>query len=125
MTDWKRWGVSALLAVAIWVVAANGAQAQKLEIVFKDGLWGGAIGALLGVAQILLLDDPEGEEIRIVWGAGLGIIAGVGIGFADAGGAFARYESKEHRLIVGLPAPQVVQTPYGRQTRLTLFEASF
>ena len=121
----KRMALTVGLAMAIWVGAAGGAQAQKLEIVLKDGLWGGAIGALLGAAHILMMEDPQGEEYRIVTGAGIGIILGVGFGFIEASGALATYDNENGRLLVGIPTPQILQTPAGREVRITLLEAPF
>lgn len=121
----KRIGIGFLLAGMIWMGAADTAHAAKLQIVMKDGLWGGAIGALLGFAQILLLENREGEENRILVGAGLGIIVGVGFGIADASGALATYDADRDRLVVGIPAPRFVTTAHGSEMRLTLLELPF
>ena len=125
MAIWKRAGRALLLAVGIWLAAGSAVQAQKLEIVLKDGLWGGAIGAMLGVAQIMMMEDPENEEYRIVQGAGLGIILGVGFGFLETSGAFATYDSDNHRLMVGIPTPRFRITPTGREVHLALLDARF
>lgn len=125
MTRCTRTGVTLLLAVLLLGASAGAAQAQKMEIVLRDGLWGGAVGALLGVAQLMLLEDPEGEEHRIVTATGAGIIVGVGFGIAEASGAFASYRPRDNRLVVGAPVPRVRQTPYGRELQLTLFDTRF
>jgi len=82
-----------LVATALLLLAGTAAQAQKLEIVFKDTLWGAGIGAVVGTAQATLDEEPDKEVHRIWQGAAIGAIVGLIYGVFDASGAFALNET--------------------------------
>jgi hypothetical protein len=120
-----RLTLSLTLCFALWLAVAPAARAQKLEIVLRDGLWGVAIGALLGTAQVLLLKDPQDELHRIPAAAAIGAILGVAFGIAEVSGAFAFYDTAEHRLVLGPPIPRFDLAAESRRARFDLFEARF
>lgn len=134
ITFWSMRGVAMVAArwIAMWAVALAVllaetpiARAQGMEIVFRDGLYGAAVGALIGTAQVLLIDEPEEELHRIPTAAAIGAILGVAFGILEVSGAFASYDAEQHRLVIGLPLPRWDLGPQGQRVRVDLFEASF
>jgi hypothetical protein len=117
--------VVAVLVAVMLVLSAAPARAARLEVVFKDGLWGAAIGALLGIAQVSTFKKPENETYRIGQGAALGIVLGVAFGFAEAGGAFASYDREQNQLAIGVPAVQVTRDAHGDRVMMSLVDAKF
>lgn len=126
VTACTKTALTLMFITAFWLAAAPTAQAQKLQIVLTDGLWGAGIGALIGTAVVVLADEPEDELDRIPRYAAIGAVLGVAFGFLEISGAFASYDSANHRLVLGPPTPRFDLTPEGRQrTRIELFETRF
>lgn len=69
--------------------ADNGVMMQN---VFRDTLYGGAIGAVIGVGFMLLTKEPKDHWNYIAYGAGGGIIAGAAISIASSTKAVAEIE---------------------------------
>jgi hypothetical protein len=127
----------AAVALVLALFAAAPVRAARLEIVFKDGLWGMGIGALIGAAQVLMYEKNQDKELyRITTGAGIGVILGVAYGFFDAaspsygstdgGGAVAAYDAARHRLTLGLPALTLAEERDGsRRVAANLIQARF
>lgn len=76
-----------LLAALFFASTASVARAEDdtMQVVLKDSLYGGVIGALIGTAIVLVTDDPEDNLEYIPTGAGIGIIAGAAYGIASTG----------------------------------------
>ncbi|MBI4083245.1 MAG: hypothetical protein HY423_11610 [Candidatus Lambdaproteobacteria bacterium] len=128
----RSWLMRLALAAVLVLGLAQAVRAQKLEIVFRDGLWGLAIGALVGAAQIALDEnDPEKEfPRRIVQGAAIGVLVGVAYGVADAygvfkGGPLALYEPGQNRLTLGAPLLTVSRDERGGSVAAELFQLRF
>lgn len=80
--------VFAICLVASLIIASTstGASADDtLERTFKDALYGGAIGALVGTAVLLLTDNPDEHWDYIATGAGVGVLGGAAYGLATSG----------------------------------------
>jgi len=69
--------------------ADNGVMMQNI---FRDTLYGGAIGAVVGAGLMLLTKKPKDHWNYIAYGAGGGIIAGAAIGMASSTKAVAEIE---------------------------------
>ena len=123
MTILKRMVLFAVLVGSLSTLGAGAARAQMMEIVFRDAMWGAGIGALVGLGQVLLFDNPEDELSRITRSAAFGIFVGVGIGFAEGSGAFASYDAQRKELVVGLPLP--IYDPKFNGFRIDLLQAKF
>jgi hypothetical protein len=121
----KRLTVGLLLAVVLTAGMAVPARAAKLEVVFKDGLWGAGIGALIGVAQVLSYKNPDNEYYRISTGAAVGAVVGVIFGFVEVSGAFASYDNEKSQLALGVPALQYSHDEHGTKVMADLFQARF
>ena len=75
--------LTALLLSFIGWIFPSQVQAQEdgIQIILKDGFYGGLVGALVGGALLAFRDDP-GEHIDLVaQGAAIGVIGGVAFGF--------------------------------------------
>jgi hypothetical protein len=121
----RRHVIGLLVAVSVLGSLAAPARAAKLEVVFKDGLWGAGIGALIGVAQVLSYKNPDNEYYRITTGAAIGAIVGVVFGVFEASGAFASYDGERNQLAIGVPALQYTENEHGRKVMLDLLQAKF
>lgn len=75
-----------------------------MKEVFKDGLYGGLAGALVGGAVLAFTNDPGDHLNYIAYGAAGGVLAGTVYGIASVSRAFAEIE--RGRLYVNLPSPQ-------------------
>ncbi len=127
--------IGVVLALAALQLAQEPARAAKLEIVFKDGLYGAGIGALIGVAQVASYKSPDNEYYRIPQDAAFGIIIGVIYGFFDASNvlgyqaprsdALAFYDPARNRLEIGVPALVYSRDEFGTRLTAPLFEARF
>jgi hypothetical protein len=114
-----------VLVAALTLGMAAPARAAKLEIVFKDGLWGAGIGALIGVAQVMSYKNPDNEYYRIPNDAAIGAVLGVIFGFVEISGAFASYDREHNQLAIGVPAVRYTHDERGTQVLATLVEARF
>ena len=124
--QWTKRSVAGLALAAVLLTGmAAPARAAKLEVVFKDGMWGAGIGALIGVAQVLSYKNPDNEYYRITTGAAIGAILGVAFGFVEISGAFASYDNEKSQLALGVPALQYSHDEHGTKVLADLFEARF
>ena len=132
----RRCLLVALVACTMLGSAATPAHAARLEIVFKDGLWGAGIGALIGTAQVLMFKDPSNEYYRIPYGAAVGAIVGVIFGVVDASGALssndpgtsgalATFDYDHNLLVIAAPAFVPVRTERSETVMMNLLEAKF
>lgn len=56
------------------------AQQDSMEIVFRDALYGGLAGLLVGGALLVFTKDPGHHLDYLAYGAGVGILAGTAFG---------------------------------------------
>lgn len=130
--------ISILLLAACIVPGQRGVHAAGLEIVFKDTLWGGAIGAVVGLAGWSLdgINDESQIGKTVLRGAAIGVFGGMLYGFYDAQkmgysaiqpspGIF-HYNSQQDRLQLNLGAATAqVAAIVGKTKQLSLFTAEF
>jgi hypothetical protein len=139
----RSWLTRLALVAVLMLGLAQGAQAQKLEIVFRDGLWGAAIGALVGTAQLAFFKENPEKEVprRIVQATAIGALVGVVYGVLDANGLIkvgaldadgidkgsplALYEPGRNRLTLGPPAVRFSQNERGGTVAADLFQMRF
>jgi hypothetical protein len=121
----RRVVLGAVLAALLVTALAAPARAAKLEVVFKDGLWGAGIGALIGAAQVLSYKNPDNEYYRITTGAAIGAIVGVIFGVVEVSGAFATYDRERNQLAIGVPALQYSHDERGTKVMADLLQAKF
>lgn len=86
-------GVCAL-AVIILFSGITSARSETLEIVFRNSIWGSAIGGVSGLAIWALQDDDKEDKLfpkYVIKGMALGLFVGMGVGIYEArtdGGIF-------------------------------------
>jgi len=114
-----------LIAALLVVSLAQPARAAKLEVVFKDGMWGLAIGALIGLAQIASYKNPDNEWYRIPTDAAYGAVLGVAFGFVEISGAFASYDRERNQLAIGIPSVELSRNELGSKVMTSLLHARF
>jgi hypothetical protein len=129
MDDVMRTGKRFVAGIALGAVLTMGmaapARAAKLEIVFKDGLWGAAIGGLIGLAQVAGYKKPDNEWHRVGDDAIIGVFFGIAFGFVEASGAFASYDRERSQLALGVPAVRYTRDEHGTKVMADLLEARF
>ena len=75
------------LSLTILFSGTNTASSETLEIVFKNSLWGSAIGGVSGVAFWALQDEDKEDKFfpkYVVRGMAIGLFAGMAVGVFEA-----------------------------------------
>jgi hypothetical protein len=96
--------------IIVWIIGFSyprtaSAQDSGFKILFKDVIYGGLAGAVVGGAILAFVDDPEDHLDYIAKGAAVGVIAGAVFGLYDASTSVAELE--DGTLYVGLPVPEI------------------
>jgi hypothetical protein len=91
------------------------------EIIFKDALYGAAVGGLAGGALYLVDSNDFGAKVGI--GVFIGLIAGAAIGFYESQGAFV--EIKNGKVQVAFPDVKVEKNQVDTMTKVYLLGARF
>ena len=99
-----------LLALFLSLQGTSTVRADALEIVFKDSLWGAAIGGVGGLAA-WALQDKDGEDKvfpkYVSRYAAIGVFLGMGYGIFDANqGGEETHQTSLQPPMVTYPAPQ-------------------
>ena len=82
------------LSLTILFSGTSSASSETLEIVFKNSVWGAAIGGVSGVAFWALQDEDKEDKLfpkYVVKGMAVGLFAGMAVGIYEAqtdGGMF-------------------------------------
>lgn len=80
----KRIICLALLMLLAFQTVAYAQERTSGDVVFKDALYGAAIGGILGFAVYLADDDNFGEKVGI--GVAIGTLGGLAFGLAETRG---------------------------------------
>ena len=82
----KTFGIFTL-SLTILFSGSSSASSETLEIIFKNSLWGGAIGGVSGVAFWALQDEDKEDKFfpkYVVKGMAIGLFAGMAVGIYEA-----------------------------------------
>ena len=82
----KTFGICSL-SLTILFSGTNSASSETLEIVFKNSIWGAAIGGVSGVAFWALQDEDKEDKFfpkYVVKGMAIGLFAGMAVGIYEA-----------------------------------------
>ena len=104
--------LAVILSIAVPALPSRAFSADDsvmMQNVFKDTLYGGAIGAVIGVGFMLLRKKPTDHWNYVAYGAGGGIIAGAAIGMASSTKALAEIEGGRITLNVPELKTDIVQ----------------
>lgn len=97
----------ALFAMVFTFLGVSTASAQdSMQHTLRSSLYGGAIGALLGTAVMLLTDNPDDHLAYIPTGAAVGVLAGAAYGMATSGAfstAAAEIDTKDGSISLAMP----------------------
>ena len=115
----KKIFVIAILSLVIFQSSAYAFEADG-DVVFRDTLYGAAIGGLLGTAMYVADNDSFGSKIST--GVILGTIAGLAYGLYETN-TFA--ELKDDKIKFAIPTPVIVPKENGVQYTASLFKTRF
>lgn len=119
----KKILVIGILSVFIFQSAAFAFESEG-ELIFKDSLYGAAIGAILGGAIFLASDDDDAEDFWGKFGAGvaIGTLAGVAFGVMETK---TFVEIEKDKVKVAFPTPVIEKTEDGLQYSASLLRTRF
>ena len=115
----KKILIIAVLSLMIFQSAAFALETEG-EVLFRDSLYGAAIGALLGTA-IYLADQDDFTE-KIATGVIFGTLGGLFYGFTETS-SFVEIEKDEIKFAV--PAPAIRKEENGALYSASFFKARF
>ncbi|HSG05218.1 MAG TPA: hypothetical protein VLB09_02350 [Nitrospiria bacterium] len=95
------WIATLVFIVSILLPVHSHAEDVTAKEIFKDSLYGGLVGALVGGALLVFRDDRSDHLDMIAYGAAAGVIVGAVYGLTKAGRALAEFE--DGRIHVGVP----------------------
>jgi len=75
------------LSLTILFSGTSSASSETLEIVFKNSIWGSAIGGVSGVALWALQEDDKEDKLfpkYVIKGMAIGLFAGMAVGIFEA-----------------------------------------
>jgi len=110
-----------IVLVACFIAAGypgKAAAENSFEMVFKDGLYGGMAGALVGGAILVFNDHPRDHLNYLSYGAAIGVIVGVTFGLVSATRSLA--ELDDQRLVFNFPVPEMELIPLDLNRREVL-----
>ena len=132
------------LSLTILFSGISSASSETLEIVFKNSIWGSAIGGVSGVALWALQDEDKEDKLfpkYVIKGMAIGLFAGMAVGIYEAqtdGGIFMsngvpkglfHLDMKSHLLAVIptniIPRPDYDTSMESPQWSLDLLTAAF
>ncbi len=91
------------------------------EIIFKDALYGAAIGGLAGGALYLVDSNDFGAKVGL--GVFLGLLAGVAVGYYESEGAFVQIDNKDVKF--ALPKIEIKKNQFDTRADIYLLGARF
>ena len=104
------------LVALLGAVPSAFAQENAFREVFQDAFYGGAAGALVGLALTAFTKRPIDHRENVAFGAAAGVLVGAGYGVAKSARALAELDNG--RVRIGMPkiVPDLVESPANRQT---------
>jgi len=115
----KKILIICVLSVLIFQGAAFAVESEG-ELIFRDALYGAAIGAILGSAIYLADDDDFGEKLGI--GVAIGTLGGLAFGVMESG---TFVEIKKDQIKVAIPTPVIEKKRDGLQYSASLLRTRF
>ncbi|HEX9078701.1 MAG TPA: hypothetical protein VF795_03865 [Desulfuromonadaceae bacterium] len=112
--------ISLLTIVALLGGATSSfAQENTFREVFLDAFYGGAAGALVGLAVAAFAKRPADHLDNLGYGAAAGVLVGAGYGVAQSARALAELDNGRVRIAMPRVLPDVTEYPATRQTIVT------
>jgi hypothetical protein len=87
-----------IMIISLTMIPLKSNAASSLQVVAEDALWGCLIGGLVGTATLAFHIDDAGDHMEnIVYGASLGLFAGVGFGVYELRPLFQAYKDPAYK----------------------------
>ena len=115
----KKISIAAILALFLFQSSAFAFDTDG-EVIFRDTMYGAAIGALLGTAFYVADNDSFGQ--KIAGGVIIGTLAGLAYGVHETN---SFVELKDDKIKLAIPTPVIVPTEDGVQYTASLFKSRF
>lgn len=115
----KKTLIAAILVLFLFQSAAFAFDTDG-EVIFKDAIYGGAIGGLLGIAISVTDSDNLGSNIS--GGVIIGTIAGLAYGLHETS---TFVEIKDNKIKLAVPIPIIIPKENGVEYTASLFKARF
>jgi hypothetical protein len=118
----KRFRTTILLATVVAfcsaVTSASADEATFREI-FRDALYGGAAGTLVGAAVMVFTKKPADHLEYMGYGAASGVLLGAAYGMVRSSMALASIDNGSIRIAIPTIIPDVSESPGNGQTKVT------
>ena len=115
----KKISIAAILALFLFQSSAFAFDTDG-DVIFRDTLYGAAIGALLGTA--FYVADNDNFSSKISGGVIIGTLAGLAYGVHETN---SFVELKDDKIKMAVPIPVIVPKEDGVQYTASLFKARF
>lgn len=115
----KKVLIIAVLAVLMFQGAAYAFESDG-DIIFRNAMYGAAIGAILGGAFYLADQDDAGTKLGI--GIAIGTVGGIALGLNETR---SFVEIKDDKINVAVPTPVIKKKDEGIQYSAQLFKTRF
>lgn len=110
--------LTALLTLCAMLVSASVACADDnaFRETFKDALYGGAVGTLVGAALLAFTKKPGDHLDYMAYGAAAGVLVGATYGAVKSARSLATIENGNVRIAMPIIIPDLVDSPSSKQT---------
>lgn len=111
---WMKSITVVLVAVAMIMTSALPAAAEDsaMKEIFRDALYGGLAGTLIGAATLIFTKKPSDHLVNLAIGGGAGAVAGAGYGVIKTSKALAQFENGRVKFAVPTIMPEVRDVNY-------------
>jgi len=112
--------LGALLTLFTLLTGASTAFAAEntLHEMFKDALYGGAVGTLVGAAIMAFASKPANHLEYMGYVAAAGVLTGATFGWAKSSSALATIDNGKVKLSLPTVIPDLVESPATKQTAI-------
>jgi uncharacterized membrane protein YebE (DUF533 family) len=112
--------ISLLTLLALLITSATAcAEENAFQETFKDAVYGGAVGTLVGLALTAFAKRPADHMDNLAYGAAGGILAGTAYGVTKSARALAELNNGKVRIAVPRIMPDVAESQSTHQTVVT------
>jgi hypothetical protein len=126
----RKWPIGALLlALALGVAHPGTARADDIALkkIMRNGAYGGVVGAMIGGALLVFVNNRSDHLEFITTGAAAGVLVGVGWGIYDSSSSNPYVMIEDGKVHASFSAPKVlarVPSPADRNRRETIVAAN-
>lgn len=111
--------LACMLMLIVTATTVSHATESPLGDVFRDTIYGGAIGTLVGGASMAFTRKPANHLENLGYGGAVGIIAGAAFGMARTARSLAEIDNGRVKLAMPTLIPNLTESPVTKQTTIT------